>query len=307
MDAFLRDTQHLAADEIGGYFLVLGAMWTRESCDLPNDPGRLARIARVSVRLWNVRIGPALMPFFTAIDGAIISKRLRIEAAFVEKHCQDQSDRRSGDNKESGAYAKSQGDNNVNDLKAEKSRKSLKNNNVASTVDATGDEPRRHPTQQPNNPTIKEDLTTTAPLTAREETSSSDKDFDDLYGSLLSAVGFSGGAKVPVYWRKSQAQPFLEMWLSKLTPAQIIAVAVKAHQLMPITPNGPKALSKAMRDAWDVAAQPAPDPDEMPKYFAKLINGDGFLPANMISLRMQRDLVARGFVTPEQMKARGVR
>lgn len=69
VDAFQRDTQHLAADEIGAYLLLLMAMWTRESCDFPDDDTRLARVCRVSVRLWKSRIGPTLRTFLNARDG----------------------------------------------------------------------------------------------------------------------------------------------------------------------------------------------------------------------------------------------
>jgi len=97
VDAFQRDTQHLEADEVGGYFLILMAMWTREACDFPNDPKRLARVCRVSTRLWNSRVGPALMTFFQVHDGSVISKRLRKEATYVERQVTLQSDRKTGE------------------------------------------------------------------------------------------------------------------------------------------------------------------------------------------------------------------
>jgi uncharacterized protein YdaU (DUF1376 family) len=98
IDAFQRDTQHLEADEVGAYLLILMAMWTRESCDFPNDDTRLARVSRVSVRLWKSRIGPALRPFFGNLNGALVSKRLREEATYVERQVTQQSDRKSGEN-----------------------------------------------------------------------------------------------------------------------------------------------------------------------------------------------------------------
>lgn len=80
VDAFQRDTQHLEADEIGAYFLILMAMWTRERCDFPNDEARLARVSRISLRLWKARVGPALREFFITENGALYSKALRAEA-----------------------------------------------------------------------------------------------------------------------------------------------------------------------------------------------------------------------------------
>lgn len=131
VDAFQRDTQHLEADEVGAYMLILMAMWTRETCDFPHDETRLARVSRVSTRLWKSRIGPVLMPFFVVDDGAVFSKRLRQEATYTERQVTQQSDRKSG----------------------EKSDKPLKNNEPASSTDNATDEPRNHPTQLPNNPT----------------------------------------------------------------------------------------------------------------------------------------------------------
>lgn len=131
VDAFQRDTQHLEADEIGAYFLILMAMWTRESCDFPDDDSRLARVSRVSTRLWKSRIGPVIRAFLTAKDGVVTSKRLREEAAYAERQVKQQSDRKV----------------------AEKSDKSLEGNEPHLSADATADEPRNHPTQLPNYPT----------------------------------------------------------------------------------------------------------------------------------------------------------
>lgn len=134
VDAFLRDTQHLEADEVGAYFLILMAMWTRERCDFPDDDTRLARVARVSLRLWKARIGPAIRPFLTAADGAVSSKRLREEATYVERQVQRNSDRKTGEN----------------------SGNPLTPNDPPPSADASTDQPQNHPTQQPNNPTTQE-------------------------------------------------------------------------------------------------------------------------------------------------------
>lgn len=132
VDAFLRDTQHLEADEVGAYMLILMVMWSRDSCDYPDDDARLARACRVSLRLWKTRVGPVIRPFFRAAGGMLVSKRLREEATYVERQCKAQSDRKSG----------------------QKSSKSLKDNNRDQTADGTrvvsADHTREHPSQQPN-------------------------------------------------------------------------------------------------------------------------------------------------------------
>lgn len=89
IDAFLRDTQHLSPDEVGAYLLILMAMWSRAGCDFPDDDRRLARLCRVSPRLWKTRIGPALRPFFETAGGLLISKRLSVEAEQIERQYRD--------------------------------------------------------------------------------------------------------------------------------------------------------------------------------------------------------------------------
>ena len=98
VDAFQRDTQHLEADEVGAYFLILIAMWTRPSCDFPNNSTRLARISRVSTRLWNARIKNVIMEFFIVSKGAVISERLRREATYVQRQVTLQHCRKTGEN-----------------------------------------------------------------------------------------------------------------------------------------------------------------------------------------------------------------
>lgn len=151
VDAFQRDTQHLAADEVGAYMLILMAMWTRETCDFPDDDRRLAAVSRVSARLWKSRIGPVIREFLAVENGALFSVRLRKEATYVERQCKAQSDRKTG----------------------EKSTKALKNNKAASTVDnttgASADTPPDYPSQQPNNPTLEDTSVSSSRRPARRK------------------------------------------------------------------------------------------------------------------------------------------
>lgn len=74
---FLADTQHLTAEEIGAYLLILMTMW-RGGGRLPHDQKVLARSARLSGRSWATaweRIGP----LFIITEGQITQKRLAIE------------------------------------------------------------------------------------------------------------------------------------------------------------------------------------------------------------------------------------
>lgn len=152
VDAFQRDTQHLAADEVGAYMLILMAMWTRETCDFPDDDRRLAAVSRVSTRLWKSRIGPVIREFLTAENGSLVSQRLRKEAAYTERQCTEQSNRKKG----------------------EKTPKALKRNKQASTADistdATTDIPAEQPTQLPNYPTVEDTDVSSSPNLKKRKT-----------------------------------------------------------------------------------------------------------------------------------------
>lgn len=71
---YLGDTQHLTTEQHGTYLLLLMAMW-RADAKLPNEPQKLARIARVSFRRWHI-VSPEVLEFFTVEDGFLMNKRL---------------------------------------------------------------------------------------------------------------------------------------------------------------------------------------------------------------------------------------
>lgn len=66
---YLSDTLHLTTEQHGAYLLLLMTMW-RAGAELPNDPGKLARIARVSPKRWPA-IWAEISEFFT-VDGDVI-------------------------------------------------------------------------------------------------------------------------------------------------------------------------------------------------------------------------------------------
>lgn len=128
-DAFLRDTMELEGKEVGAYILILIAMWGRPSCDFPNDPRKLARISRVTLRTWNAKYSDTILQFFKADKNVIFSKRLRFEAVYVEKHVTHQRVKRTGENPD----------------------KYLKTIGVWKTGDTSVVKTPDKPTQQPNN------------------------------------------------------------------------------------------------------------------------------------------------------------
>ena len=68
---YIKKTMHLSTEENGAYLLLLFAMWQGDAC-LPNDPTKLARIARVSPKRWP-KVWANIGSYFT-ISGDVISQ-----------------------------------------------------------------------------------------------------------------------------------------------------------------------------------------------------------------------------------------
>lgn len=233
VDAFQRDTQHLEADEVGAYFLILMAMWTRAECDFPDDDVRLARISRVSSRLWKSRIGPTLRPFFTSKDGALISKRLREEATYTERQCKAQHDRKVG----------------------EKTRKPLENNDPYRTADISTDITKEASPDQPTQlPNIRSSSSSSdagaqprdpppdqAPITNVPDEAWA------LWRAVLKATGVPEEC-LPTYWMPPAAVIHVQRWMGMgLTEQEIIDTARQTRSNHTDPPKGPKALDGSMQ------------------------------------------------------------
>jgi uncharacterized protein YdaU (DUF1376 family) len=74
---YLADTTDLTTEQHGAYLLLLMTMW-RHGAKLPNDPSKLARIARVSPRRWP-QIWAEIERFFSSDAETIQSPRLTKE------------------------------------------------------------------------------------------------------------------------------------------------------------------------------------------------------------------------------------
>lgn len=78
-DLFI-DTDHLSIEEFGAYLRLLLQMWARGGV-LPNDPERLARLARIDRATFD-RVWPVVGKFFHATpEGELTQKRLAHELA----------------------------------------------------------------------------------------------------------------------------------------------------------------------------------------------------------------------------------
>jgi len=112
-----------------------------------------------------------------------------------------------------------------------------------------------------------------------------------------------------------------------LTEGRIVEIATETRCDHPNPPDGPKALDRFMeraarRDVQTAASNaksrkrkqartadstPRPSPEELAAFYAELVNSDKYLPASMISNVMRDAMLARGLVTPDRLRMRGVR
>ena len=165
------------------------------------------------------------------------------------------------------------------------------------------------------------------PVKEEEDAAARDSDFDRLFAELLGALGFAANDSLPAWWQGWPARLHVRRWLDDLglSEDRVIEVATESRADHPNPPDGPKALDRFMeraagRDARATSANPrkpkrpgegnnAPRPsaDELAAFYAGLVNSDGFLPANMISITMRDAMLARGLVTAERLQIRGVR
>ena len=146
---------------------------------------------------------------------------------------------------------------------------------------------------------------------------------DQVFGDLLTALGLDPAA-LPGWWQGWPPRLHVQRWRDELglSEAEIIATAEASRQEHPEPPDGPKALDRAMqraaqRKVEDVARKrrkpkgapaPATKPiTDLPAFYADLVNSDRYLPVSAISNTMRDAMLARGLVTAERLRERGVR
>ncbi|KGJ21497.1 helix-turn-helix domain-containing protein [Paracoccus sanguinis] len=163
------------------------------------------------------------------------------------------------------------------------------------------------------------------PVKEEEGAQAREADFDRFFTELLTALGLDFAA-LPGWWQGWPAETHVRRWIEEfgLSEDRIIEIATASRNTHPTPPDGPKALDRAMERAARQDAQAAsagqgrkprrrkPDPtplpsmDERAAFYAGLVNSDGFLPASMISNSIRDAMLARGLVTPERLRDRGV-
>jgi len=179
--------------------------------------------------------------------------------------------------------------------------------------------------RNPDTNLVREPLS--KPVKEEEDARARDSSFEIFFGKLLGALGFAAGASLPAWWQGEPARLHIRRWSEDLglSEDRIIEVATETRQDHPVPPDGPKALDRfmeraAQRDAQMAAAgrtqkakrsrkgqgKPLPNPDELAAFYAAKVNSDEYLPASMISNAMCEAMLARGLVTTERLRARGV-
>ena len=146
---------------------------------------------------------------------------------------------------------------------------------------------------------------------------------DEVFAELLAALGLDPAA-LPGWWQGWPPRLHVQRWRDELglTEAEIIATAEASRQEHPEPPDGPKALDRAMRRSAQrkveddgrkrrkpkSAPAPAAKPiTDLPAFYADLVNSDRYLPVSAISNTMRDAMLARGLVTAERLRERGVR
>lgn len=83
-DAFLGDTLHLNAAQIGAYMLMLMTAWRASDCAIHNDDVYLSRICRMDKRTWLANKGVLLAFWHITNDAKLFQKRLKDERKYVD-------------------------------------------------------------------------------------------------------------------------------------------------------------------------------------------------------------------------------
>jgi hypothetical protein len=181
--------------------------------------------------------------------------------------------------------------------------------------------------QNPETNLVREPLR--EPVKEEEDAQARDADFDRFFAELLSALGFAANATLPAWWQGWPARLHVRRWRDDLglTEDRIIEIATETRRDHPNPPDGPKALDRAMeraaqRDAMAAAdaakplkpkrasksdLAPRPSTDDLAAFYADLVNSDRYLPVSAISNTTRDAMLARGLVTQERLRQRGVR
>ena len=175
--------------------------------------------------------------------------------------------------------------------------------------------------RNPDTNLVREPLS--KPVKEEEDAQARDFDFDRFFAELISALGLDPAA-LPGWWQGWPPRLHVQRWRDELglTEAEIVSAAKDTRKDHPEPPDGPKALDRAMQRAVQRKAEaagkkrrkrkgepaPAAKPiTDLPAFYAKIVNADGYLPVSAISNTMRDAMLGRGLVTAERLRERGIR
>jgi hypothetical protein len=145
-----------------------------------------------------------------------------------------------------------------------------------------------------------------------------------LFGLLITALGFDPDGALPGWWQGWPPREHVRRWQTDLglSEAEILSAAEASRDEHPEPPDGPKALDRVMQRAAQrktdaasrkrrkpkaaAAMEPRPIAD-LPVFYAEMVNSDRYLPVSAISNSMRDAMRARGLVTSERLRERGIR
>lgn len=147
---------------------------------------------------------------------------------------------------------------------------------------------------------------------------------EGLFGSLLSALGFDVDGPLPGWWQGWPPREHVRRWRDDLglSDGEILEVAEASRQEHPEPPDGPKALDRVMQRAAQrkaneasqkrrrpkaAAAQETRPIKDLPVFYAEMVNSDRYVPVSTISNSMRDAMLARGLVTTQRLRERGIR
>jgi hypothetical protein len=177
--------------------------------------------------------------------------------------------------------------------------------------------------RNPDTNLVREPLS--KPVKEEEDAQARDPDFESFFGALLDALGLDPNG-LPGWWQGWPPRQHAQRWRDQLglTEAEILATAGASRQDHPEPPDGPKALDRAMQRAAQrksegagrkrmatkagaegaSAARPITD---LPAFYADVVNSDRYLPVSAISNTMRDTMLARGLVSRDRLRERGIR
>jgi hypothetical protein len=176
--------------------------------------------------------------------------------------------------------------------------------------------------RNPDNNLVREPLK--EPVKEEEDAQAREGVSDEFFRKLLGLLGFAADCTLPAWWQGWPPREHIRRWRDDLglSEARILQVAAATRKDHSAPPDGPKALDRAMQRAarsaeWSTCAAdkrrkrgssstPPPSEDELAAFYAGIVNADGYLPPSAISNRVREVLLARGLVTPERLRMRGV-